>query len=724
MRRIIPLLDNWIFEQQGEVRPVVLPHTWNAEDGQDGGNDYYRGTCVYTRSLPILSLSEGERVYLEFRGANASARVYVNGSFCGAHDGGYSTFRVDITQALGQGNELRVEVDNGINDTVYPQRADFTFYGGLYREVLLIIAPACRFDLGHLGDSGVELSVSMEGDDALIHAVARVCGQPDRVCYAVSERSTGQIVATGEGVDTELSLNQAHRWHGVKDPFLYVLTAQLLKDGEVQDQISLPFGCRTAAFDPQRGFLLNGKPYPLHGVSRHHDRQGVGNALTSAMMAEDMAIIREMGANAVRLAHYQHDQHVYDLCDELGLVAWAEIPYISEHMPRASANAYAQMQELIAQNRHHPAIVCWALSNEITASGYSQDLYDTHVRLNDLCHRMDSTRPTAMACAFMLPMDNPLLNVPDVLGYNLYFGWYLGTMDQNDEFFDKFHALHPDKPVALTEYGADAVLSWQTGRPERGDYTEQYQAVYHEHLLKMLEKRPYLWGGFVWNMFDFAADARNEGGCAGVNHKGLVTFDRQIRKDAFYLYKAAWSQEPFVHLCGKRYKDRAEAETEIKVYSNQREIVLYVDGEMAGRRFGQRVFTFRVPLTGEHRIEAVAGPCRDTMILCRVAEPNRSYLLPGREIVNWLDREVLPQPDGYYSVYDTVGALCRTPAGLAFMQEMMSTNNGTTIHVPFDAAMQDMMKNETLLSIITRRSGQKAREQLAQINQLLNKIPK
>lgn len=724
MRRIISLQDSWMFEQQGETRPVVLPHTWNAEDGQDGGNDYYRGTCVYTRSLPILSLSEGERAYLEFRGANASARVYVNDTLCGAHDGGYSTFRVDITQALGQGNELRVEVDNGINDTVYPQRADFTFYGGLYREVLLIVAPACRFDLEHLGDPGVELSVSMAGDDALVHTVARVCGQPDRICYAVSERSTGRIVATGEGVDTELSLTQAHRWHGVKDPFLYVLTAQLLKDGEVQDQISLPFGCRTAAFDPQRGFLLNGKPYPLHGVSRHHDRQGVGNALTPAMMAEDMAIIREMGANAVRLAHYQHDQHVYDLCDELGLVAWAEIPYISEHMPRACANACAQMQELIAQNRHHPAIVCWALSNEITASGYSQDLYDAHVQLNDLCHAMDPTRPTAMACAFMLPMDSPLLNVPDVLGYNLYFGWYLGTLDQNDEFFDKFHALHPDKPVALTEYGADAVLSWQTGKPERGDYTEQYQAVYHEHLLKMLEKRPYLWGGFVWNMFDFAADARNEGGCAGVNNKGLVTFDRQIRKDAFYLYKAAWNQEPFVHLCGRRYKERAEAETEIKVYSNQREVALYVDGKLAGRRFGQRVFTFRVPLTGEHSIEAVAGPCRDTMILCRAAEPNRSYLLPGREIVNWLDREVLPQPDGYFSVYDTVGALCRTPAGLAFMQEMMSASNGTTIHVPFDAAMQDMMKNETLLSIITRRSGQKAREQLAQINQLLNKIPK
>jgi beta-galactosidase len=724
MRRIIPLQDNWIFEQQGEVRPVVLPHTWNAEDGQDGGNDYYRGTCVYTRSLPVLSLSEGERIYLEFRGANASARVYVNGIFCGAHDGGYSTFRADVTQALEQRNELRVEVDNGINDTVYPQRADFTFYGGLYREVLLIVAPACRFDLGHLGDSGVELSVSMEGDDALIHTVARVCGQPDRICYAVSERSTGRIVATGEGLDANLTIVQAHQWNGVKDPFLYTLTAQLMKNGEVQDQVSLPFGCRTVAFDPQRGFLLNNIPYPLHGVSRHQDRQGVGSVLTPAMMAEDMAIIREMGANAVRLAHYQHDQHVYDLCDELGLVAWAEIPYISEHMPRASANAYAQMQELIAQNRHHPAIVCWALSNEITASGYSQDLYDAHVQLNDLCHAMDPTRPTAMACAFMLPMDSPLLNVPDVLGYNLYFGWYLGTLDQNDEFFDKFHALHPDKPVALTEYGADAVLSWQTGKPERGDYTEQYQAVYHEHLLKMLEKRPYLWGGFVWNMFDFAADARNEGGCAGVNNKGLVTFDRQIRKDAFYLYKAAWNQEPFVHLCGRRYKERAEAETEIKVYSNQREIVLYVDGKMAGRRFGQRVFTFRVALTGEHFIEAVAGPYRDTMILCRVAEPNRSYLLPGREIVNWLDREVLPQPDGYYSVYDTVGALCRTPAGLAFMQEMMSTSNGTTIHVPFDAAMQDMMKNETLLSIITRRSGQKAREQLAQINQLLNKIPK
>ena len=710
--------------KEGHSVPVSLPHTWNARDGQDGGNDYYRGTCVYTRALPALFLQAGERAYLEFRGANASARVYVNGVLCASHDGGYSTFRADITSALAAENELRVEVDNGINDTVYPQRADFTFYGGLYRDVLLILAPACRFDLDHLGDSGVNLSVTMAGEDAQIHILSRVCGQPDKVRYTIVERNTGTAVASGAGLDAQLRIPRAHRWDGVDDPFLYTLIAQLVKDGAVQDEIRLNFGCRTAAFDPEKGFLLNGRSYPLRGVSRHQDRQGVGNALTPTMMEEDMAIIREMGANSIRLAHYQHDQHFYDLCDELGMVVWAEIPYISEHMPRASDNACSQMRELIAQNRHHASVVCWALSNEITASGYSQDLYDTHVKLNDLCHRMDPTRPTAMACAFMLRMDNPLLNVPDVLGYNLYFGWYLGTPDQNDEFFDRFHALHPDKPMALTEYGADAVLSWQTENPERGDYTEQYQALYHEHLLQMMEARPFLWGSYVWNMFDFAADARNEGGSAGINNKGLVSFDRQTRKDAFYLYKAAWSREPFVHLCGHRFTDRTGETTQVKVYSNQSAVSLYVNGALFETQRGSRTFVFTVPLAGEMRIAARARAFEDEITIRKVQEPNQSYVLPSREIVNWLDQEVLPQPEGFFSVYDTVGALCKSPTGLAFMIEMMSGNNGTNIQVPFDETMRDMMKNETLVSIISRRFPKNARERLVQVNALLNTIAK
>ena len=724
MRTILSLPDGWTFLKEGQSTLVSLPHTWNARDGQDGGNDYYRGTCVYTRALPTLTLQAGERAYLEFRGANASSRVFVNDVLCASHDGGYSTFRADITSALSDQNELRVEVDNSINDTVYPQRADFTFYGGLYRDVLLITAPNCRFDLGHLGDPGVELSVIMEGEDAKVHVLSRVCGSPDQVRYAITEKSSGALVATGEGLDAQLTIPHAHRWDGVADPFLYTLTAQLVRDGAVQDEVCLNFGCRTAVFDPDEGFLLNGRPYPLHGVSRHQDRQGVGNALTHEMMEEDMAIIREMGANSIRLAHYQHDQHFYDLCDELGMVVWAEIPYISEHMPRANDNVFSQMRELIAQNRHHASVICWALSNEITASGYSQDLYDTHVQLNDLCHVMDPTRPTSMACAFMLRMDNPLLNVPDVLGYNLYFGWYLGTPDQNDEFFDRFHTLHPDKPIALTEYGADAVLSWQTEKPERGDYTEQYQALYHEHLLQMMEARPFLWGSYVWNMFDFAADARSEGGTAGVNCKGLVSFDRQTRKDAFYLYKAAWSREPFVHLCGRRFMDRTGETTQVKVYSNQSTVSLFVNGALFETQSGSRTFVFTLPLADEMRIEAQAGGCTDEIAIRKVRELNLSYVLPGREIINWLDREVLPQPEGFFSVYDTVGTLCKTPAGLAFLQKMMSGGNGTNIRVPFDETMRDMMKNETLVSIISRRSPKNAQERLVQVNALLNTIVK
>ena len=722
MRTIIPFKDRWMFTKEGVTSPVTLPHTWNAVDGADGGNDYYRGVCTYCRSFDKPSAEESDRVFLEFRGVNSSASIFCNGILCGTHDGGYSTFRVEITDALQDENELRVEVDNRYNDRVYPQRADFTFYGGIYRDVNLIVVQSCHFALDRDGAEGLILQVQMKGKDALVSLRATVDDLYDSIVYRITEAESGKQVAEAEGERTSVTLSSPHLWDGVNDPFLYRVTATVYQDRTAMDEVSYCFGCRSFVFDAQKGFFLNGRPYPLHGVSRHQDRNGVGNALTKEMHEEDFALIREMGANAVRLAHYQHDPYVYDICDQLGLIAWAEIPYISEHMPNAKRNAEQQLCELVHQHQHHACIACWALSNEITASGYSEDLYDAHVYLNDLAHALDPTRPTAVANAFMLPKDSPLLEVPDLIGYNLYFGWYLGNAEQNGEFLDSVHEKHPDRPLALTEYGADSFLQWQTAKPSRGDYTEQYQAEYHRVLLDTLESRPYLWGGFVWNMFDFAADARNEGGIPGRNGKGLITFDRKTKKDAFYLYKAYWSDEPFVHLCGSRYVDRAEDVTTVTVYSNQPSVTLYRNGERYMEQTGKRVFTFTIPNIGTTELKVTAGACADSIRFRKVSKPNPAYTLPGREIVNWLDREVLPQPDGHFSIYDTIGELCTVPEGHAFVMNLMGEGNGTNIHVVFDENMLEMSKGETIAGIIVRKNIRDPKSTLKELNAQLNRI--
>ncbi len=598
MRQAIELNENWIFVKHAENvaeaaavqgEEISLPHTWNAVDGQDGGNDYYRGTCWYRRMLESPQLNAGQKVYLEFDGAAMTADVYLNGEKLARHEGGYSRFRVNVTEKLRAGtNELAVSVDNADNDHVYPQKAEFTFYGGLYRMVRLVIVPEVHFSMDYYGGDGIRVT--------------------PEVTLADGNREQQAAVADGYA-KAEFELSDVHLWDGVEDPYLYTAKAELAGG----DVVETRFGCRCFHVDPQKGFFLNGRAYPLRGVSRHQDRAGVGNALTSAMHQEDMEIIKEIGANTLRLAQYQHAQEFYDLCDENGLIVWAEIPYITLHMPNGRENTLSQMQELVVQNYNHPAIVCWGLSNEITASGgVTEDLLENHRLLNDLCHRLDASRFTTMADVFMLETDSPVLEIPDVNSYNLYFGWYLGELEQNDAFFDEYHAKYPDRCIGFSEYGADANPQYQSAEPEKGDYTESYQAVFHEHILQMIEKRPWLWATHVWNLFDFAADGRDEGGKNGQNQKGLVTMDRKLKKDAFYLYKAYWNQkEPFVHLCGRRYADRTEAETEVKVYSNQPEVTLFVDGKKRETLQGSHVFRFKVPISGTHRIEAQTGVCRD-----------------------------------------------------------------------------------------------------------------
>ena len=639
MREITKIMKGWEFTgPDGTTTTVDLPHTWNARDGQDGGNDYWRGTCIYrTRFAAPQFNTASQQVWIQFDGVNASAHVVLNGSPVCNHDGGYSTFRANITELLRDENELTVEVDNSKNDRVYPQKADFTFYGGIYRDVSLMVVSKNHFTLDYFGGPGIRITPTVQGADASVQVTTWHDGEGEVSIELLD--AAGNTVATGKGPDITLTIFNAHLWNGVKDPYLYSCKARLVVNGTVEDETTTRFGVRSFKVDPKKGFFLNGKSYPLHGVSRHQDRKGLGNAITREMHDEDMALIKEIGANTIRLAHYQHDQYFYDLCDEVGMVVWAEIPYISEHMPNGRENTISQMKELIIQNYNHPCIVCWGVSNEITISTKDKkDMLDNHRQLNDLCHEMDKTRLTTLACYAMCGPFNRSAHITDMVSWNLYLGWYVPGFILNDLWMGFFHLCFPNRPFGYSEYGAEGMPNLHSAHPHRGDHTEEYQAKYHEYMLCCFKRHPWMWATHVWNMFDFAADARDQGGEPGMNHKGLVTFDRKTKKDSFYLYKAWWSDEAFVHICSKRFVERTGSTATVKVYSNQSTVALYVNGNKVGEQTGEHVFTFKVPLNGELHIQAVAGDRTDESVIRHVDTPNPEYKLhkTKSKSANWV----------------------------------------------------------------------------------------
>ena len=639
MREITKIMKGWEFTgPDGTTTTVDLPHTWNARDGQDGGNDYWRGTCIYRTHFAAPQFNTAShQVWIQFDGVNASAHVVLNGSPVCNHDGGYSTFRANITELLRDENELTVEVDNSKNDRVYPQKADFTFYGGIYRDVSLMVVSKNHFTLDYFGGPGIRITPTVQGTDASVQVTTWHDGEGEVSVELLD--AAGNTVATGKGPDITLTIFNAHLWNGVKDPYLYSCKARLVVNGTVEDETTTRFGVRSFKVDPKKGFFLNGKSYPLHGVSRHQDRKGLGNAITREMHDEDMALIKEIGANTIRLAHYQHDQYFYDLCDEVGMVVWAEIPYISEHMPNGRENTISQMKELIIQNYNHPCIVCWGVSNEITISTKDKkDMLDNHRQLNDLCHEMDKTRLTTLACYAMCGPFNRSAHITDMVSWNLYLGWYVPGFILNDLWMGFFHLCFPNRPFGYSEYGAEGMPNLHSTHPHRGDHTEEYQAKYHEYMLRCFKRHPWMWATHVWNMFDFAADARDQGGEPGMNHKGLVTFDRKTKKDSFYLYKAWWSDEAFVHICSKRFVERTGSTATVKVYSNQSTVALYVNGNKVGEQTGEHVFTFKVPLNGELHIQAVAGDRTDESVIRHVDTPNPEYKLhkTKSKSANWV----------------------------------------------------------------------------------------
>ena len=753
MRNIKVINQDWAFAKKitstpasipAEWEKLNLPYTWNGIDGQDGGNDYFRGTCAFAKTLTAAELPEGEEKYLQFDGVNSSCEVFWNGKKITEHHGGYSTFRVKLPDVKDE-NLLIVLVDNSPNDKVYPQNADFTFYGGIYRDVSVIGVPENHFDLDYYGAPGIMVTPEIKGNDAVVEIKTFIKDDDDcKVKYEII--ADGEVIAScvmDEDDEAKLEIKNVHLWNGRKDPYLYTARATLIENDEEIDCVSTRFGCRTFEIDPEKGFILNGKEYPLRGVSRHQDRPDIGNALLPEHHKEDLDLILELGATTIRLAHYQHSQVFYDLCDEAGLVLWAEIPYISKHMSTGYDNTISQMKELVSQNYNHPSIVVWGLSNEITIAGAADpDLIRNHKKLNELCHKMDKTRLTTIASVTMCSIDSEYVHISDVLSYNHYFGWYGGTTDMNGPWFDDFHKKYPKKPIGISEYGCEA-LDWHTSEPVQGDYTEEYQSYYHEELIKQIAERPYLWATHVWNMFDFAADARAEGGENGMNHKGLVTFDRKYRKDSFYAYKAWLSDEPVLHLCSKRYIDRTEDVTKVTVYSNCAEIELFANGVSVGKQTKGKYpfFYFNVKNEGETILTVKAGELEDTATIRKVDTPNEAYIMKEEgQVINWFE---INTPDGYFSINDTIGDIMATFKGklvmlkfVLMLKNMMGGKSeegeekkggvmsGFSITPAMLKNIYGMAKGFTIKRVFSMLGNGFTKEQILEINAKLNKVKK
>jgi beta-galactosidase/beta-glucuronidase len=614
------------FDDAGWTR-VTLPHTFTVETG-DG--EYYRGPGWYRRAFEIAAIRPERKLFVEFDGAALVADVHLNGRKVCRHEGGHAAFRCDLTPALAVGrNVLAVRVDNSPTRTVTPLGGDFTVFGGLYRPVSLIETDNVHFDLLDYGGPGVYVRASEIGENsARILVTARVAnegGPRSRVpVYVAILDAEGREVARSSGtatvapgavhsIELSLSLASPRLWDGVRDPYLYRVVARL---GDGGDTVSVPLGVRSFAFDPERGLFLNGRPYPLRGVNLMHSaRPGKGTAVTREEIAEDYAIMREMGSTGVRMVHFQHPQASYEEADRLGLAAWTEIGINSEieDTPEFRANAVQQMRELIAQTFNHPSVVLWGLGNEV----YADDPKVERVLrlLHDTAKAADPTRPTAYAHCCQAD-DHPKALVSDVIGFNRYYGWYPheGTMDS---WATGFHAAHPKRPFAVSEYGAGASILHQQDpppdwvEPVSGWHPEQYQTRYHEQNWLALEDKPYLWGTFVWVGFDLASARRHEGDRRGINDKGLVTYDRRVRKDAWYWYQAWWSDEPMIHITSRRFTQRSDPAVTVKAYTNAAGATLFVNGQEVGRQVAKdRTVSWPVTLregANEIEVRAVEG---------------------------------------------------------------------------------------------------------------------
>ena len=653
-RTVVNLEQDWRFKKSNPTGAqntsfddaswgvVDLPHTWNATDAQNGGDNYYRGVGWYRKEIDVPSSFSGRQTFVKFDGASLVTDLYVNGTRVGQHKGAFAAFTFDVTNFLRPGREnlIAVKVNNANNYGVAPIMggdvtlggADFNLYGGLYRGVSLIATDKLHVTLTDFGAPGVYLKqTNVSNSSATVQALTKVKNDGtsgrnvtvtadvlDAGGNLVKQFSSTKSVAAGATVEFTPSgtISNPRLWNGTRDPYLYTVEVRV-KDagtGEVEDALAQPLGLRYFRVDPDDGFFLNGQYLDLHGVNYHQDRLNQGWATSDANKEQDVGLMREMGVNFVRMSHYQQAEETYDLLDERGIITWSEIPYVYDERDTTAFfdNIKAQLKEMIRQNYNHPSVMFWGLFNGVEWDAASSKLLP---QLNDLAHAEDPSRLTTGATVTRAGRDSPVNFVTDVIGYNNYFGWYRGELDDFGPYADDFHRRYPDQPFGVSEYGAGGSIRQHAENPTDVEATggqfhpEEYQNLFHEAQWRQMKDRDFLWSKNVFAMFDFAVDRRDEGDTAGRNDKGLVTYDRATRKDAFYFYKSNWTDTPTVYITSRRFVDRPDNTTDVKIYSNLDSVTLKVNGQTIGTSGGDSVNVFEwsdVRLRGgANTIEAV-----------------------------------------------------------------------------------------------------------------------
>lgn len=605
---------------------VTVPHTWNATDGMTP--EYYRGTGEYRYHLKVVPEMLKKRAFLRFEAVSQVADVFVNGTKAGSHKGAFNAFCFEITSLIKKGeNLLEVKVSNRPDNDIAPLAGDFTIFGGIYRPVSLLLLPkTCITPLDYASPGVYIHQDKVDSDEAELSIVTKVNSNRAVKGLAVRTRifnDRGEQVGnsttqqepsvTNENVEFVNKLNVRHPilWNGLKKPHLYRVHIEVLKGNTVIDTLSQYTGLRYCTVDANKGFFLNGKPYKIKGVNRHQDREGKGWAITNKEHREDMELIKEIGANGIRLAHYPHSDFFYSLCDREGMLVWAEIPLVGKASPTPAftENIKMQLTELIRQNFNHPSIFCWSLFNELSEG----DVKDLIQELNDLAHKEDPGRFTVAAANIEKRPENV---ITDLMAYNTYPGWYWAQPSVMKSSVAHWNRLIGSKGICVSEYGAGANI-WHHQQDVKSSpktdgvfHPEEWQAIVHEQNYQAISSSDFVWGSFVWNMFDFASASRDEGDIQGLNDKGLVTYDRKVKKDAFYFYQSVWSEQPVLHIASRRDIARREPVTDIKIYSNCDNVRLKVNGQDCGSpaREGSIYIWKNISLRkGENRIEATGN---------------------------------------------------------------------------------------------------------------------